>query len=59
MTSISLTKLRTKGKTLTAQELKELDTRVITLEKITQIESRLRRLESRKRTSETPDGPKD
>jgi hypothetical protein len=58
-TSTKLAELRAEGKTLTLQELDELDTRVTALEKMARIEDRLRRLESRKRSSDTLDEPRD
>lgn len=58
-TSADLARLRVEGKPLTIPELEELETRVTVLEKMAQIEDRLRRLESRKRTSETLDEPQD
>jgi hypothetical protein len=58
-TSTKLAELRAEGKTLTLQELDKLDIRVIALEKIARIKDRLRRLESRKRSSDTLDKPRD
>ena len=51
-TAADLTKLRTEGKPLTTQELKELNARVKAFEEMARIEDRLRLLENRKRTSE-------
>jgi len=51
-TAADLAKLRTEGRPLTSQELKELSARVKTFEEMARIEDRLRLLENRKRTSE-------
>jgi hypothetical protein len=51
-TAADLARLRTKGKLLTTQELKELNTRVKALEEMARLEDRLKILESRKRTSQ-------
>jgi hypothetical protein len=48
-TAADLAKLRTEGKPLTSQELKELNARVKAFEEMARIEDRLRLLESRKR----------
>src|SRR5271154_1541714 len=49
-TAADLAILRSKGKTLTSQELTELNTRITALEKMARMEDRLRSLEKRKRT---------
>ena len=46
-TAVELEQLRNEGKTLTLQELKELNTRVKALEEMARIEDRLRLLENR------------
>ena len=48
-TAADLAKLRSDGKTLTPQELKELNTRIKALEEMARMEDRLKALESRKR----------
>ena len=58
-TSADLARLRAEGKPLTLQELEELEARATILERIARVEDRLRYLESRKRTSETLDEPRD
>jgi len=59
-TAVELEQLRNEGKTLTPQELKELNARVKALEEMARIEDRLRLLENRKRPrdSETSDNPR-
>ena len=47
----NLARLRAKGKTITALELKELTTRIKALEEIAKLEDRLRHLENQRRTS--------
>ena len=56
-TAAELAQLRNEGKTLSTQELKELNARVKALEEMARIEDRLRVLENRKRsrTDETID----
>src|SRR5439155_14622572 len=53
ITAADLAKLRDNGKTLTPQELKELNTRIKALEEMACMEDRLRALESRKRPRTT------
>src|SRR6266487_3538360 len=48
-TAADLAKLRTEGKPLTSQELKELNARIKAFEEMARIEDRLRLLENRKR----------
>jgi hypothetical protein len=59
-TAVELEQLQNKGKTLTLQELKELNTRVKVLEEIVYIEDCLRLLENRKclRDSKTSNNPR-
>ena len=47
-----LARLRAKGKTITASELKELTTRIKALEEMAKLEDRLRHLENQRRTSD-------
>ena len=51
-TANDLAKLQAEGRTLTTQELTDLNTRVDALEEMARIEDRLRILENRKRTRE-------
>ena len=53
ITATDLAKLRDNGKTLTPQELKELNTRIKALEEMAYMEDQLRALESRKRLRTT------
>ena len=49
-TAANLAKLHDEGRTLSSQELKELNTRVKALEEMARLEDRLRTLENRKRS---------
>ena len=51
-TAADLARLRAKGKTITALELKELTTRIKALEEMAKLEDRLRHLENQRRTSD-------